>query len=614
MLQPNSRVSLTDKGIKFYEQDILFDDYIYTGDFDIALNLQYSFPGFAIGLTNSEGSRLQDKEEIILFKLGQGYVEIIFSNKDSQKTLATFPSSFATANMFKDLTYCLQKRNAIFTLILNGEKDGELVSEKVCTFKSPIEFETYNVIYYSNKDNTIKNINIASSIPYGWVTNMQNTNGGYIWFYRDAFEFKYCNGEAEIEQPDIYLNYGKYYLKYETEGDCDIVPYVFQSEDTRLIDQRKNILAVDKSFTLDYSQKISLKFEGTKGKIKNICITTDKNNSYYRTSPDKGDKVDIKGSEIRFMLNKIKSIKWSCNIHHTPGYDHTNPLDYSIIKTGDFSYGLFDLNLATNVKYNYEYKDNKITITNLNDYIVKEVTLKSNSLIINKNINSVITDLVVEDLNGNTTNVVVENTIKKSVPGTIYSPIIVVDENDQPLDLSSSYRIYKKNDKDYYWFTNVEREYFKPANLIRLTNNPSSKNGTIIVYGIRANSKLNMDNLLRIPKEGLDTIDACANYYDILFEKDLRYVNKQYREIRISDLKDYKLIIVDYLKEDSYAINYRHEFNSYEVDISIEEDKKTKLLYNNISENLEGITYINEYKYVNTKTIPSEDCYIAIGR
>lgn len=98
---------------------------------------------------------------------------------------------------------------------------------------------------------------------------MQNTNGGYIWFYRDAFEFKYCNGEAEIEQPDIYLNYGKYYLKYETEGDCDIIPYIFLSEDERLLDERKNILnPMDNSFRIDKPQKISLKFEGTSGKIK----------------------------------------------------------------------------------------------------------------------------------------------------------------------------------------------------------------------------------------------------------------------------------------------------------------------------------------------------------
>lgn len=171
MLQPNSRISMTDKGIKFYEQDILYDNYIYSGDFDIALNLDYCTPGFAIGLTNSEGSNLSDKEQVLLFKMGQKDVDIILLNKDSQKTLATFNSAFAKTYT-KDLKYTLQKRDATYTLFI-----GE---QKVCTFKAPIDLNTYNIIYYSNKDNIITNINIASSIPYGWVTNMQNTNGGYI--------------------------------------------------------------------------------------------------------------------------------------------------------------------------------------------------------------------------------------------------------------------------------------------------------------------------------------------------------------------------------------------------------------------------------------------------
>lgn len=140
------------------------------------------------------------------------------------------------------------------------------------------------------------------------------------------------------------------------------------------------------------------------------------------------------------------------------------------------------------------------------------------------------------------------------------------------------------------------------------------KDNSIIVYGIRKESDTNFDNILRIEKEGKDTIDAFANYYDILFEKDLRYINKAYKEIRLTNINDYKYIVVDYLKEDSYAINYRHEYNSYEVDISIEEGKKNKLIYNNADEVEDGITYINEYRYVDTKTIPSEDCYIVIGR
>lgn len=605
MLQPNSRINL-DKGIKFYEQDILFDNYIYTGDFDIALTLNYATSGFGIGLTNSEGKSLTDKEEVLLFKLGQKSVDVIYLNQDAQKTLATFNSAYAKTYT-ENLSYKLQKRGAKFTLFV-----GE---QKVCDFKAPIDFDTYNLIYYSNKENEILNINIASSIPYGWVTNMQNTNGGYIWFYRDAFEFKYCNGEAEIEQPDIYLNYGKYYLKYETEGESDIIPYIFLSQDERLFDERKNILSpIDNSFILDNSQKISLKFEGTKGKIKNIFITTQRDNEYIRTSPDKGDKIEIGGSYIKLNLDLIQEAKWTGKIKNAPGNDHTNPTDYSLLQNGINSYGLYDLDVAQNVDYYYHYKNNKITIKNLKGVLLKTITTNNSILTIFRNVNAKIKDFVVIDNEGNDTNIIVENTIKKYAPGTVYSPIIVLDENEQPLDLSSSYRVYSKDNRDYYWFTNTEREYFNPAHMIRLTNQPSLKEGTIIVYGIKKESDMDLNNILRIEKEGKDTIDAFANYYDILFEKDLRYINKEYREIRLTDIEDYKLIVVDYLKEDSYAINYRHEFNSYEIDISIKDNKETKVVYNNADENKEGITYINEYRYVNTNVVPSENCYIILGR
>ena len=112
--------------------------------------------------------------------------------------------------------------------------------------------------------------------------------------------------------------------------------------------------------------------------------------------------------------------------------------------------GLFDLDIAQEVDYKYRYEDKKITIYTMQDKIVKEYKIKNNILTIFKNINAVIKDFVVIDIYGNDTNIIVENTIKKFAPGTIYSPIIVLDENDQPLDLSSSYRVYSKNNKDYY--------------------------------------------------------------------------------------------------------------------------------------------------------------------
>ena len=610
MLQPNSRISM-DNGIKFYEQDILYDDYIYTGDFDIALNLEYCTPGFAIGLVNSEGKTLEDKDQVLLFKIGQKNVDIIFLNKDSQKTLATYNSAYAKTYT-ADLKYTLQKRDAVFTLYIG--------QQKICTFTAPIDFNTYNLIYYSNANNTIKNINIFSSIPYSWVTNMQNTNGGYIWFYRDAFEFKHCLGEAEIEQSDIYLEKGKYYLKYEIEGDNDIIPYIFISEDERILDKPKNILNIDNSFILDYTQKICLKFEGSKGKVKNICITTDKNNSYYRTSPDKGDSIDIEGSEIRLNLNQIKSYKLKFNIKFAPGSDHNNPINYSILSVRENTYGLFDLDLAQDADYYmfFNKEDKAISISTITGTIIKTIKLTNEELkstiSIFNNINAIITDFIYIDNNGQSINVIIENTIKKYVPGTIYSPIIVVDDQEQPLDLSTSFRIFKKNNRDHYWFTNTEREYFIPSHYIKLTNTPSSKDNSIIVYGIRKESTINFDNLLRIEKEGKDTIDAFANYYDILFEKDLRMINKEAKIIQLTDISNYKYIVVDYLKEDSYAINYRHELNSYEVDISIEDGKTNKLIYNNADEDTDDITYINEYRYVNTKALPSENCYIVIGR
>ena len=610
MLQPNSRISM-DNGIKFYEQDILYDDYIYTGDFDIALNLEYCTPGFAIGLVNSEGKTLEDKDQVLLFKIGQKNVDIIFLNKDSQKTLATYNSAYAKTYT-ADLKYILQKRDAVFTLYIG--------QQKICTFTAPIDFNTYNLIYYSNANNTIKNINISSSIPYSWVTNMQNTNGGYIWFYRDAFEFKHCLGEAEIEQSDIYLEKGKYYLKYETEGDNDIIPYIFISEDERILDKPKNLLNIDNSFILDYAQKICLKFEGSKGKIKNICITTNKNNSYYRTSPDKGDSIDIEGSEIRLNLNQIKSYKLKFNIKFAPGSDHNNPINYSILSVRENTYGLFDLDLAQDADYymSFNKEDKAISISTITGTIIKTIKLTNEELkstiSIFNNINAIITDFIYIDNNGQSINVIIENTIKKYVPGTIYSPIIVVDDQEQPLDLSTSFRIFKKNNRDHYWFTNTEREYFIPSHYIKLTNTPSSKDNSIIVYGIRKESTINFDNLLRIEKEGKDTIDAFANYYDILFEKDLRMINKEAKIIQLTDISNYKYIVVDYLKENSYAINYRHELNSYEVDISIENGKTNKLIYNNADEDTNDITYINEYRYVNTKALPSENCYIVIGR
>ena len=51
MLKSNSRIELLD-GIRFYEQDVLYDDYVFTGSFKIELDIDYYNNGFGIMLIN----------------------------------------------------------------------------------------------------------------------------------------------------------------------------------------------------------------------------------------------------------------------------------------------------------------------------------------------------------------------------------------------------------------------------------------------------------------------------------------------------------------------------------------------------------------------------------
>ena len=104
----------------------------------------------------------------------------------------------------------------------------------------------------------------------------------------------------------------------------------------------------------------------------------------------------------------------------------------------------------------------------------------------------------------------------------------------RPLDLSSSYRIIEKEHGPYYYFTNVEREYFKPKHRLVLESLPSQERGSIKIYLVSKNAKFELDKLLHIPDMGnntiMDTIDKC--------------VDGQYLIISEDEYDDYKLINV----------------------------------------------------------------------
>ena len=618
MIQYNSRINVNN-GIEFYEQDILYDDYLYSGDIDITLKIDYANPGFGVALIDNEGNSIINSK-ILIFKLGSGTFEII--EKDINNNISIlFSTSASPARPYKqDIIFKISKRNNAYTFNI-----GELELKNIVL---KTEMNNYILGYYSNKDNVIKSINIASSIPYGWNVNMVNTEGGYVSFNRDSFTLEGCNNNAEIEQLNIKLSRGSYYLKFDKSKDSDIKPYIFISEDERMSDDEKNLLNTNNTFTLPEASNVSLKFVGTIGTISNIYITTESDSKYLRTSIIDGENKSIYGSYVKFLLNDLSYFEFIGYIENAPGIDHYSPQDYSIININNQSYGLYDMSISENVEYKYVYESGEISVYDKNNIKRWSASAKLSSfLTVFNNVNGYITSLKLIDLNNNEFYFGVHNEITKYVPGLIKSPIVVLDkeredEKSRPLDLSSSYRIIEKEHGPYYYFTNVEREYFKAKRRIVLEKVPLQEKGSIKIYLIDKDADFDLDKIYHIPDKGpdtiMDTIDLCVRgQYMIVTEDEYdEYGIVVYRDIGEiifnSDISEYKYIIVDYFKNDSYAINYDYSRQSYSVDISTT-NEKISILYDNIENAIGRYEYINEQKYVDSKIIPSENCYIVIG-
>ena len=490
MIKPTARVEV-DNGIKFYEQDILFDDYTYRGDTDITVTVDYANPGFGIALIDSAGTYLAQKKEILMFKLGVKYVDIYYRNLDDLDTInnpiqGSLNASYARCYT-ENLEFKISKRGNQYTIYVGGQK--------IAIYNSQCDLENFNLGYYSVKDNVIKNIAIASSVPYDWNVNMSNTHGGYIEFREDGFELTGCKYNAEVEQLNIELEKGTYYLKYNKSDECDIKSYVMYSNDKRINDDEKNIMNSNKIFILPADSKVSLKFVGTIGSINDIAITTAKSNSYIQTTPETGDFVKIDRSYLEFDLKELDKIEFDAIINFVPGDIDFNPVEYAIVNISNRHYGLNDLSLSLGIKYHFVYENGQLMSTN--DINANKFTLPIDAIkfIMFDNVNAIITNLILTDKNGTQTNVGVQFTTTKSVPGLIKSPIVVLNKYSDPLDLSSSFRIVSKNNSPYYIFTNTEREIFEADHLIKLNSLPINNSGAVVIYGIPKDATIDIDKL-----------------------------------------------------------------------------------------------------------------------
>lgn len=601
MLLSNCRIE-KNKDIAFYEQDILIDNNTYSGNIDIHLKAEYVTPGIGIALIVDEGLSLNEMAEIYLYKIGYNSFSLVRKKDGKNENIDTGPL-INTKPYIENLYIRFVKDNNKLSFYINNE----LLSSKYL----PTEINNFNIGYYSNAGNKIKSISIASDIPSGWNVNMDNTNGGYIKFENNKFSITNCSDLAEIEQNKITLKSNDdinrfYYLKYDKEyidNENDIKAYVFLAEDDRYNANEKNILNKDSKFTLKKDQDVSLRFTGTIGSIKNIQITNSIDDLYVETD------YEIKtenGSYLKIKTNDLTKIEFSGVIYNIPKKENIFDKDsYAIIEDNSKQYTIDDFNLNLNNDNRNDFvidieNNNTLTIKNNNEIKSYALDIK-NYIYAFKNIDAKIDKIILHKKDKSINNILVQNTKKVYVPTIITSPIAVTNEDETPLNLSSSYRRYVKDDVTKYIFTNVEREIFEATNKLVLNNKISENIDSIIVYCISNNATINDNELYTIKDDNINSISSYCNSYTKYIEKDLYYIDKESGIILIDENGDknissrYKKIVVDYLKKDNYCINYKHDLGSYEVDISC--NNKTKIIYDGAAEK-NALVSINDYKII----------------
>jgi hypothetical protein len=705
MFQANSRVE-RNNGIRFYEQDVLCSDYVFAGDTVIDLTVDYQYPGIGILLAADNGKPLSEADHVYLFKLGENDFKVIEKHFLSQSMPVEASCAFASSGANNNANIVFSKRGQVVELhmVTHNAVTGARELRELGHYTLKGTMDKYRIGFYSNAGNTLKYASIASGIPLNWVVNIKNTNGGRISFFRDGFTIEGCEYDAELEQQEIELAPGTYYVGYErglVNEKNDIECFVFSSNDTHFDDAKKSILANGK-FTLSQGGKVNIKFKGTSGKITGVCIKDLESSAFVETDLE---SVTQEGSYITVNLTNLKSVKWKGTITDLPAYtDYTHEPPYGIIVTKHekLTQVMANVDLSKEYQYTYTVAAKQLVIQREGDlYRTLPIDLReddANKLIIFKNMSATITELIVTDEDGKEIDVLLQKTFRKYVPGTISGPITVVDEYDMPLDLSASYREvvipvwdieifgqdktidlkhrilnegecifvygiptgaavhmdhrdaiehftdrysllqsnrysvdyedgivtvnsndrklykyiavrYQQADKFSYLFTNYEREVFSDAREpIVLEKAVCDVSGGIRVYGIPTDAKIHEDYIYRVPHKAMvNAIDLYTSKYDVVDEANYT-INFDRPEIEIIPEARalYKSFVIDYLKNDSFYVNYLSDYGQYEVEVSSDKERVF------MSYDMEAGGTVTEYKVTNIK--PDKNKYIILRK
>lgn len=724
-----ARVRLTEEGIEWYEQDILFSKYRFTEALQIDILLKYVKPGFGIAIVEDhEYEKITDNQHSYICRIGNNEFSVferhvnLGYNAVSTRTNIMSPSSHPEAK----LRFTFKNKVATLKLITDEVEYvlGEHGIERT--------FQHYYVGLYSVSGNVVRSCTFLQGVPEGWHTSINNVHGGRIAFLpaEYGFQFENCIHDAELEQKSIPLPAGTYYLDYKTEeidGKFDIEGTVYPSyiyeipgdpkdpidedyllekaiyDGTWFEDKGKNLLGPDKSFTLYRDTDVILSFKGTQGKVTEICIKDNPQGEFIATE---GEIVKSDGSWLGIILDDLKSFRFEGIVWSVPEWtDHTQLCPYGIVSTVSWNLPMESIGMRENAWYNFEYTVSDSTLTVIpqtgniftETYVVKLTEEDKNILTVFKNLRGQIKNLVLKFQDDSELNISVQQIYKQLVPGNIKGPIIVTDDNDDPYDLSASYRevidgdwiieSFKRTDpeirlshktaalhgrmevyglpagtttgsgttiqeyivsggydlipfyqisvtnnvltladqlrNDYeriavryqsadtytHLFTLYEREVFDNSSSTFVLAKPVNKmSAGIMVYGIPKYSQVNEKYLYRVPDaDAYNSIDYCCETYTLITPEVYRVNLQDNLIIMNSDvLREYEAFIVDYLKANSYCINWNEEAASYEVDITTDSDK----IIVHYENNMNGVSSDK----VRTEILPNQNKFIILRR
>lgn len=571
MFYPVSRVKPVADGLRFYEKDILFCQYLLTGNAEIEVEAAFTAPGLGVAFMENNGNPLNPDRG---FLIKVGYNDCSIMQKSFSSTIELKHVSCLAAPPIGGMKIRFCKEGRTVSAVYNGNI--------IASATIPHDLDEFRFGIYANAGNIIKKVTVYLDAPKEWLSEVNNTNGGILYFKRNKIEMLNGEHDVEVEARPIKLAPGRYYLNGIFSG--SMKPYVFPANSADEDDEAKNILE-DKAFTVDQTGEYSLKIKGMDGTAENLNVSLDENSTFVATV-NGSETVD--GSYLTFKLAGAKRIKWTGIIYSVQDGD------YAIVDTAIKRYKLSDLDVALNEVCEYDF-DVATSVLTINGQLHTIPLRVNENLEVFHNVNAVITAAIVIDSDDKENNILLRTTQKTYIPASISGPVLVVDSNNLPYDLSASYRVKDGS----FIFTNYEREIFDPSTeAITPTKAVNEVMQSFRLYGIRNGSTINEEAIYDIEND--DNIKLYAPQFELIDPAKYTY---KYGSIDIDDsIKKYKQVVLDYLKDRSYCINYDANLDSYEIDIS------------SAGEDFHVLTDNGEHPYLLTSLKPNGSKFIVLAK